>query len=354
MSGAMILYLLTISLLLVLAAAVAEWLLVRLGRPTRWVWSQVMLLCVVLPLLPVRPTAEVSLEPVAITAALALPAGGEPARESVVAAALDFSVDRTWLVLASGVTGSLLLIGWALLANRSRRWPEATLDGTTVLRAPATGPAVVGFFRPRIVVPEWAFELPPEQRRMLLAHEQHHIDARDPLLLLGSALVVVAMPWNPLLWLALHRLRAAIEVDCDRRVLAGGEDADSYARCLIDSVALSAGGAIPAVGSLSLSSTHLERRVALMLHPHRARRLTALVVVLLAAGLVTSAFRATPPVAAQPASHEAIEVERVRLREERARGLFYERLTAGKVTPGAMYNIFHDNWQIRDPKAAGC
>ncbi|UUZ52386.1 hypothetical protein LP419_22985 [Massilia sp. H-1] len=44
--------------------------------------------------------------------------------------------------------------------------------------------------------------------------------ARDPQLLGLALLVLVAMPWNLPMWWQLRRLRHAIEVDCDARVLA--------------------------------------------------------------------------------------------------------------------------------------
>lgn len=354
MSGAMLLYLLTISVLLLLAAWLAEWLLIRLRLPARWSWSLAMLLCVVLPFLPARQP-EIAQTP-ALTESI-----GETSSAAAIESAApvppiripDFSIPRTWFYLASFAAAGLLFGGWALLLFRAQRWCPDTLDGTAVLRAPATGPAVVGFFRPRIVVPDWAFELPPHQRRMLLAHEQSHIDARDPLLLLASALIVVAMPWNPLLWFALSRLRGAIEIDCDRRVLGTGEPADDYARCLVDSVTLAAAGPVPAVGSLSLSTSFLERRIDLMLRPVRSFKILSALAAVATVALVSSAFRTTPP--APDAVRWSRAVQALEARPFKQSESYYSRLLNGKVGDSkAMYGVFYDNWSIRDPKAKGC
>jgi hypothetical protein len=53
-------------------------------------------------------------------------------------------------------------------------------------------------------------------------------------LLAVAPLAVIAMPWNLPMWWMVRSLRLAIELDCDRRVLARGISAESYGRVLID------------------------------------------------------------------------------------------------------------------------
>jgi beta-lactamase regulating signal transducer with metallopeptidase domain len=76
------------------------------------------------------------------------------------------------------------------------------------------GPAVLGHFRPQIIVPRWVLTAPPAVRSIILMHEQEHIAAGDPLLLLSAFMLVVVMPWKVPLWWQLQRLRFAMEVDC--------------------------------------------------------------------------------------------------------------------------------------------
>jgi beta-lactamase regulating signal transducer with metallopeptidase domain len=356
MTSAMLLYLLTISLLLVLAAVIAEWLLTRLQRPARGAWAAALVLCVALPFMPPATPPVPAPGPVTPVETAAAPSGAvlaDPLAPVLASVTPDFTIPRPWFYLASAIALSLLLVGWALLALRSRHWPTASLDGVTVRRAPATGPAVVGFVRPQIVVPDWAFTLPDSQRRMLLAHEQSHIAARDPLILLGAGLIVAAMPWNPLLWFALSRLRGAIEIDCDRRVLATGETVDGYARCLVDSVTLASGGPVPAIGSLSLSTSHLERRVALMLRTERPMLVVSIAAALAGVALVTSAVTATPPVPEVMSWRKAAQM--IDAQPYKRAESYYNRLLNGKVSNTEMlYGVFYDNWSIRDPKAKGC
>ena len=87
-----------------------------------------------------------------------------------------------------------------------------------------------------ILLPVWALPLPREQRRAMLAHELSHLLRGDPLWRLGLAL------WRGLLWplplsaLALQRLDALAELECDAaaaRVLGDGRPlAECLAHCL--------------------------------------------------------------------------------------------------------------------------
>ena len=67
----------------------------------------------------------------------------------------------------------------------------------------------------------------------MIAHEQSHLEAHDVRIFTGALALLVAMPWNLPLWWQLRRLRFAIEVDCDARVLQSGRDARIYGETLI-------------------------------------------------------------------------------------------------------------------------
>ncbi|MGZ6640165.1 MAG: M56 family metallopeptidase, partial [Solirubrobacteraceae bacterium] len=71
-------------------------------------------------------------------------------------------------------------------------------------------------------------------QRLVIAHEAEHVAARDTLVLGIACVVVAAMPWNPVVWYMLSRLRLAVELDCDARVLRAGAAPLSYGALLID------------------------------------------------------------------------------------------------------------------------
>src|SRR6185312_13070046 len=96
-------------------------------------------------------------------------------------------------------------------------------------------------------------------------HEREHVVACDQLLLLAGVLCVSVAPWNPLLWWQLRRLRFAIEVDCDARVLRQGTDPRRYGEMLLAVSERHARTPLAAV-ALTEPASHLERRIRIIMH----------------------------------------------------------------------------------------
>jgi bla regulator protein blaR1 len=181
------------------------------------------------------------------------------------------------------------------LVWRRRRWRVGTVAGVSVYFAPDVGPAVVGLLRPRVVIPDWLAEASPSRQTMVIAHEQSHLSAHDPQLLTVALFLLVLMPWNLPLWWQLHRLRRAIEVDCDARVLREGLDCSQYGETLID-VSQRPSGYIASVAAMSESRSFLEERITIMVSsPAKWGAVAAVVFGGLALALVAIATQVTPP-----------------------------------------------------------
>jgi len=144
----------------------------------------------------------------------------------------------TSLAIAWGCAALLAVASYGVatvsLVRRRRTWRRTEVEGESVLLAPMTGPAVIGTLRPQIVVPEWSLTLSTEQRALMIEHERQHVRAKDPLVLHAAAMVALLMPWNMAAWWLNRRLRLAVELDCDARVLARGHDARAYGTLLVD------------------------------------------------------------------------------------------------------------------------
>src|SRR5206468_3567756 len=117
-----------------------------------------------------------------------------------------------------------------------------------------------------------------------------HRAARDPHLLVGARVAIALMPWNPAIWYAARRLRLAIELDCDARVLRADPSPQRYGMLLL-TIAQRRAAIRPAlIPMLSESTTHLERRILAMTPSHRRlARVTAVAGVLVAAGALALA-----------------------------------------------------------------
>lgn len=194
-----------------------------------------------------------------------------PSRRAVRAALVRIARDFTTEALAIWIVLSTSLIVWLAAGvfywhRTQRSWERTIVDGVSVDVSAMTGPAVVGFLSHRIVLPSWATTMQPEYRRLVLAHESEHIAARDPERLMLAVIALVLMPWNIGLWWCAARLRRAIELDCDMRVLNRYPSAKDYGHVLLEVAARGRNSgplAVPMVALLRLPS-ELELRLRAM------------------------------------------------------------------------------------------
>lgn len=232
-----------------------------------------------------------------------------------------------WMLVAAWPATTALLLGVLFVGYRRQRHLTDTVDtrivdGAEVHITEAIGPMVVGVREPRILVPRWLADREDTERALAIRHERSHVDAGDPALLVAGCITVALMPWNLPAWAMLSRLRLAIEIDCDARVLSHERSPRRYAELLLAAARI---GETPAPRT-SLPRTliefaapslfpagpsQLERRIrAMTARPPRftvARGLTALT---LAASAVMVACSAELPTAAEVERMDVASTER--------------------------------------------
>ncbi|HEY0972586.1 MAG TPA: M56 family metallopeptidase [Gemmatimonadales bacterium] len=280
MIAAWMLYAAVAAVLLSLAATIAERALRVAGRATRWAWAAALAGSVLLPtgawLAAWRGAANPA-EAAADAASTAQAAGGGLSLDELLAratvmvepssplAALDAPLLTLWCAASLGVV-VWLTVGMLRLARARREWRPATVAGVSVLVSGRTGPAVAGVIHPAIVLPEWALGADDETLALMLEHEREHVRAADPALLAAGVVAVALAPWNPALWWQLRRLRHAVEVDCDRRVLGRHPDRRTYGALLIEVGRCAAtvdDVALP-IAAFASTRSSLERRIRTM------------------------------------------------------------------------------------------
>ena len=302
---AWILYAMCVSLLLGATAWCVERIFRLLRRPTRWLWMTALLASVIVPSaisfvaieLPagLNDTNEVTLVRFreATTRSLS-PERWVQDIEIAQSFDADAFIKRAWLLcsLAVSMCTFFVAVYWS---RRSERWPERRVGGELVRVAEDVGPAIVGFLRPRIVLPRWLVDAPAATLNAVLAHEREHIKARDSQLLLASILFICVMPWNLPLWWAVIRLRRAIEVDCDARVLSDGRDPVAYGTLLLDIQQQRVAPALTAV-ALTERASFLETRIRLLLAvPTPLWRWMAAALTCACALLIALSIQVSPP-----------------------------------------------------------
>jgi multidrug efflux pump subunit AcrA (membrane-fusion protein)/beta-lactamase regulating signal transducer with metallopeptidase domain len=283
----------------------------RLHRlPRRTAWAAAMLLSVLLPagmILIARPPEITNVpyiipEPAVVAESSAAQLPAQATSTTSVAPRSTWKLPRpsdrlliTMWMATSSVLALYLLGANLLLRRRMKGWHNATVQDHQVLISEVTGPALLGALSPRIVVPRWLLMQPHGTQALILQHEQQHVVARDALLIIAGLVAIVAVPWNLPLWWQWRRMRQAIELDCDARVLGAGAEAKAYAEVLLAITQRST--RVPA-GALAMSEpVHaLERRIAsLMPDAIRFARLQAVAVLLLAAAGAGAALALEAP-----------------------------------------------------------
>lgn len=242
--------------LLGLAAFAASSVAGCLRAPRRWAWAAAMAGSLVLPALALAAPGALPDLRLPVNVDRVIDRGN---RGSVDGSSAPGDADRDEMVGSTAIESAPrplprgFAIGWAaasLAMLGALAWSYARIRGLRdgclarrvgddgwALVSEDAGPMVVGLLHPRIVLPRWVMEAPPEERALVVRHEREHVRGGDPWLLALATLAVAAMPWNPALWWQLRRLRRAVETDCDARVLAGRVDRRLYGHVLLRAAA---------------------------------------------------------------------------------------------------------------------
>ena len=178
---------------------------------------------------------------------------GHVAEDSIPAKAL-LQIDVRWGLAIAGlwvVAAAIRFVGLAVHSIRLRRlWKTARpvqVNGNLVralesVRGGRVGifttnqldrPSVIGFFAPRVLIPEWLIErLTPGELEQIVQHEAEHLRRRDDWTNLVQKLALAVFPLNPALAWMEHRLCREREMACDEGVVRITNAPRAYAACL--------------------------------------------------------------------------------------------------------------------------
>lgn len=151
-------------------------------------------------------------------------------------------------LLVAWACGAAAAAFWFVLGHRAflRKAGRLTRLGAVYASAGGAGPASVGLFRPRIVVPhDFATRYLPSEQALIIAHEQVHIARGDAGANLAAALFQCLFWFNPLVHLGARCFRQDQELACDAAVMQRHpHQRRAYAEALLKSHA----GAFAAAG----------------------------------------------------------------------------------------------------------
>jgi beta-lactamase regulating signal transducer with metallopeptidase domain len=159
----------------------------------------------------------------------------------------SLAIAALWLALALWRATQLALGAIHLSRLARRAVPIATDADVQKLLADVPGaravelctsegvarPSVLGFFRPRILVPPALTEaLSPQEMQQVVLHEMEHLRRGDDWTNLLQKIGLVLFPLNPVLLWVERRLCTERELACDDRVVRSSAGRKAYALCL--------------------------------------------------------------------------------------------------------------------------
>ena len=139
-------------------------------------------------------------------------------RIRVISSRASRSTNGRWTQLVSGTPSIAHFAGRVRIVESS----EATM------------PMTWGIVEPTLLVPADSGDWPEWKCRNILLHELAHVERRDCLTQLVAQLACAVYWFNPLVWVAAHRMREERELACDDRVISSGSVASDYASNLLD------------------------------------------------------------------------------------------------------------------------
>jgi beta-lactamase regulating signal transducer with metallopeptidase domain len=155
-------------------------------------------------------------------------------------------------------------------------------------------PVTWGIVYPAVLLPQDSDSWSEERRRFVLVHEMAHVKRFDALTQLLAQISVAVFWFDPLVWLAAHRMRVEREHACDDYVLRDGTAPSLYAGELLEMVRSigmpSHDRAAPAFAALAMARrSEFEGRMLAILDPRldrhtltrRGTLMTAVIVALL-------------------------------------------------------------------------
>lgn len=205
-----------------------------------------------------------------------------------------------------------VLAALAYFVAQQWRFGRRLARARRIADAAIAGPAVVGFWRPRIVLPgDFEARWSSAERELVLAHEQVHLERGDTRVNALAALVRALNWFNPLIHYAATRMRIDQELACDAAVLTRFPQARRrYAEAMLKTQFGLASNLFPTPpAACHWTGVHvLKERIAMLKHPLPSRALQragVLAITVFAGVAACVAWAAQPAQLAQPAASSA-------------------------------------------------
>ncbi len=194
---------------------------------------------------------------------------------------------------------------WIILAGRIQEEMSLRRPAELVWGTKRAVPYTWGIFSPIVCLPSDADHWPADRLRMVMLHELAHVERFDAVTEVMAQVALVVFWFNPLLWLAVRRMRTEREHACDDRVLTHGVKPSTYVRELVIMMkSIGQGAVAPGFGAIAMARrSQFESRMLAVLDERTDRGLMkrrSIARVALVASAVMLGVAAVRPATAAP------------------------------------------------------
>ena len=194
---------------------------------------------------------------------------------------------------------------WILLAGRIQEEMSLRRPAELVWGTKRAVPYTWGILSPIVCLPSDADHWSADRLRMVMLHELAHVERFDALTEVMAQVALVVFWFNPLVWLAVRRMRTEREHACDDRVLTHGVKPSTYVEELVTMMkSIGQGAVAPGFGAIAMARrSQFESRMLAVLDERtdrgvmNGRSITRVALVMSAMMLAVAAVR--PATAAQ-------------------------------------------------------
>jgi beta-lactamase regulating signal transducer with metallopeptidase domain/Tol biopolymer transport system component len=273
------------------------------------------------------------------------------------------------------LTGALALGGYIIICNL-RLWRAASVEcpstdketleqleecratiglRTIVALVPSktiNTPVLLGFVRPRLLIPkDITKHLSHEELRYIFLHELAHVKHNDIALAWLTTILQVLHWFNPLVWLAFHRMRSDRELACDALVLTKtqGDSPKDYGRAIVSLMErLSFPPRLPGLAGILENKSQLKRRIQMITKfKNNSYRWSPLAVILIIAIGCMSIPDASSRKAAETSAIASYESQR-QSHVTMHRMQMDSDAVYGSTSPDGRYLCGWDAWRVRE------
>jgi beta-lactamase regulating signal transducer with metallopeptidase domain len=200
---------------------------------------------------------------------------------------------------------------WIVLAGQIQEEMDLRREAVLLWGSNREVPYTWGVLAPVVCLPADADKWSIDRLRIVMIHELAHVERFDTLSELAAQIALVIFWFNPLLWLAVRRMRTEREHACDDRVLMRGVKPSTYVEELVNMMkSIGSGGIAPGFGAIAMARrTQFEARMFAVLDEHADRHgvgrksIAGVAAAMVALLLVVGSVR---PATASPALHQTI------------------------------------------------